>query len=251
MLTHLLKIVHRGAAGHLFLLGLRIGQVIHTVKGALQLLGLLFQQRPQQDRQFIRNGLCLSQHDFFQLSGCAGHQYQAPVISAFGIDTGRQHTAHAVTDDEDVLRVDAFILPQQFGGENGVLNGLGFHRQRTTFVPQQFERVRKGALVIADRGDAMGRQALGQIFEWGQFLDLLIHIAGARTVDKHHGGHRCGDVLRQGQQAVEGVMGAFTNNDGFLFHNRSSFLLLAEPPGIYNGNAHQDAQYYRQHPRKH
>ena len=96
----------------------------------------------------------------------------------------------------------------------------------------------------------MGRQALGQIFEWGQFLDLLIHIAGARTVDKHHGGHRCGDVLRQGQQTVEGVMGAFTNNDGFLFHNRSSFLLLAEPPGIHNGNAHQDAQYYRQHPRK-
>jgi len=160
----------------------------------------------------------LSDHHFFQGSGCACHQDQPAVIAAFCIDSGSQHSTHAVTDDKYFLRVNARILPQKYRGKNGIFYGFFFHGDRSAFIPEHFPAMGKGSLVITDRGNPVIGKTLRQILKWRQFSNLFIHVAGTGTVDKDNCRNRSGCTRRQSQQPVQGIVCLFSDHNFFCNH---------------------------------
>ena len=134
---------------------------------------------------------------------------------------GGQHAAHAVSQQEDPVRVDAAVAAQKPGRQQGVVDDLLPDGDGVLFVQDHFQAVGAAALVVADGGDAPGRQTLGNILERCQFPDFFVHIAGSGAVNQHQG--REGTVSRrEGQQALEGIAGVLSKDDGFLNHLTAS-----------------------------
>ena len=219
--AHLLEIIKGGTTGKLALFGLLVGEIIQPGKGLFELFDLKVCNPLQQLVQTAHGLLVLPQDDVLQLIGGTCHQNQTAVIAALGINTRCQHGAHAVSHDKDAVAVDAPILPQQLGGANGVLNG--FFLDGDVLFLQHFSAVGKGTLVVTHGGDAVCCQPLCQILEGGQLAHLFVPVAGTRTVDKHHGGHRFACIIRQGQQTMQRIIRSFSNDDIFSFHRFSPF----------------------------
>ena len=152
---------------------------------------------------------------FLQLPWRTRQENQTGEMAALGIDPGCQHGAHAVADDEDPLRVDPQIRPQQRSRGDGVFDGLLLHGDVQAFVRHHLQAMGERALVIAHRGNAPGRQPLRQIPERGELAHLFVHVAGAGAVDKNHSGHGGGQILRQGQQTLQRIFRIFSDDNFF------------------------------------
>ncbi len=123
-----------------------------------------------------------------------------------GGDARDERAAQAVTEHEDVARVDAFRLQQQVHGGRGVVHRL-LPDGDVAALRREFVLVDQGPLVVAEHGDALRCQPPGQVPERRDEAAPLIPVIGPRSVHQHHGGEGTlalghGQGPRQGPLAV-------------------------------------------------
>ena len=191
--------------------------------------------------------MILLDKNLLQTARCACQKDQPTIVSALRLDTGRQHSAHTVADDEHLMRINPGVLTQKCRGQKRVLDGFFLYRNRQGFIPQQLDGMGKGALIVANGCDSVGGQAVSQIPEGSQLAHLFIHIAGARAMDEHHSRHGLRCLGGQCQASLQRILRTLSHDDFFFDHishppspskNRKAPSFPPHPPGRSQGFCH-------------
>ena len=183
---HFLKVIKCQISGEFLLSGFFIAHFIKSV----ELFGKdpVFQPGdPFQDRTAAAGLLQLPEHDIFQSVRRSGHQDEAFDVSAFRVDPGCQHGAHAVPENIDPVMIDPGVFFQDLYSQQGIVDGFFFNRGAG---PCKLSRVYKGSFIISQRSDPVTGKAFRQILEGREFHDLFVHIAGTGAVDHDHRRYR-------------------------------------------------------------
>ena len=103
----------------------------------------------------------------------------------------------------NALRVDAGRMAQQLNGAYGIVHSFEVIVQSTARKRGGLCAVNVGALVVAQRGDACGGEAVGKVAKEMVRTERLVAVVRTAAVYKHYGG--CGPLcacpLRQHQSA--------------------------------------------------
>ena len=186
-LPHLLEVVERQVPRELLFLRLLVAHLVEPPE--FPAVECVLQPDDPAHERLAAPGLPeLPEHDVFEAVRRPRHHDEAPHVRAFRVDPRREHSAHAVPENENPAVVDPGVFPEHLHGEDRVFDRLLLHGQAS--VPYHLEPVREAALVVAQRRDAVPRKALRQVLERRQLHHFFIHVARAGPVHHHDGRHR-------------------------------------------------------------
>ena len=129
--------------------------------------------------------LVLVVHDLPQSAQRARHGDHACQIGILRCDGRNHHAAQRVAQHEDAAPIHAPIVAQQSDGGVHVVQHLAPDVDVQACIPGALG-VDEGALVVAQRGHAQLRKAMGDVPERRVLQDRLVAVGGAGALHQHH-----------------------------------------------------------------